>query len=363
MLKNWQEEFMGFKDFVYLHPNEVQIREGRVSIKENIRLEFWRQLRVIVISFAEQKFPELITEARLLSKHYLKTEYDLAKTMMFNTTSTVSELSSFLHNPDGVIEKRLFELVLDLLRNRIDFHTFEFNASRDIGASFGSLCRRGYEKWVLFSLVRLLKSDASFIVPLRKPTLAELFMLIASDHKESVPTPQKHRLSISEYKTKPIFTIPEILVHSTKLNRYLAFRSDITSAILSAVNTHCKMEWYVLDSLLGSKIQEPLDVWGVGLTLLYIADTPDQISLVADAKRICRPDLMLECREQLGWYGLDEIKRINRHHESLRPRLGTCVVSRGKVPHRVYSQFDEDIHIIDVGFDSAKLNPIISLLT
>ena len=137
------------------------------------------------------------------------------------------------------------------------------------------------------------------------------------------------------------------------MNKYIATRSQTGKPFGIATNTSEKREWYPLDSITALK---------PGLTLIYVSDNPEEISLVADAKRICRPDLIIECKVQRDWYEREGLEKVKFHHNSLKPRLGSHLVSSELVPEQVYEELGEAIHILNVGFDQFKLESIIRVL-
>lgn len=46
----------------------------------------------------------------------------------------------------------------------------------------------------------------------------------------------------------------------------------------------------------------------------------------------------------------------------LKPTLETYIVTKEPVPEQGYEELEEDIQILNVGFDQSKLEPIISVL-
>jgi hypothetical protein len=139
-----------------------------------------------------------------------------------------------------------------------------------------------------------------------------------------------------------------------------------------ASNASDKREWYPLDPM--------VDLWPSS-TLTFIADNPEEISLVADAKKICRPDFIIECRGQKDWFEKEGLGKLKLHNDSLKPILGIYIVSKDTVPEKAYKEFVSkqvsnesaseqepkkqvaNICILTVGFDQTKLEPIINKMT
>lgn len=377
MPNSWQIAYEELQGFIAEKP-EVGIGESVISIPGDVRPEFYRLFGTVRSAFVEEKFPRLLNEAGTLSENYTKSEQEVTEFLGLDDVSMAAGLHRFLHNPrDGLI-RGLFDPLFDLLKGKINAETFEQGVSRNIEASFRDSYRLGYEKWVLLSLIKLLDSDKSFRVILPRPTSHELIKHLPTS-KESVPPPEESKRLSLEHQLSLIFTVPDFIVHSVKMGGYLAVRSEFRQAMWTASNASEQREWYPLGSI---------GALAPSLTLIYVAGNPEEISLVADADRICRPDLIIECREQKDWFEKEGLEKIKLHHDSLKPTLGTYIVSREPVPEQAYKELvpeqvskepaseqeqkptreqepenqGADIHILTVGFDQSKLEPIVSAL-
>ncbi len=156
-------------------------------------------------------------------------------------------------------------------------------------------------------------------------------------------------------------------------------------------------EWYYRSSLTrdyGEAVRWP-DL------MVYASDELEDLALVADYSRICRPDIIIECLEQKDWYQAGGLERVKLTHAMLKPKMGTYVVSLETVPEAALTEIlpqpvaveptpqpgteaaapegdaeesapeaasaepeerEPAIHILTVGFDSSKLAPIIDAL-
>ena len=62
------------------------------------------------------------------------------------------------------------------------------------------------------------------------------------------------------------------------------------------------------------------------------------------------------CREQKDWYEKEELEKIKIYHNSLKPTLGTYIVSREPMPELKAVESGRIVfHILTVGFDQSKL--------
>ena len=109
-------------------------------------------------------------------------------------------------------------------------------------------------------------------------------------------------------------------------------------------------------------------------------------ALVADFGRFCRPDIIVECMEQVDWYQKEGLDKVRKNYDFFKPRLGSYIVSRLPVPEEAYKDLmpkpavsklapeqktapeEEpkeqplDIHILTIGYDQSQLAPIIDVL-
>jgi hypothetical protein len=82
-----------------------------------------------------------------------------------------------------------------------------------------------------------------------------------------------------------------------------------------------------------------------------VADNPEDISLVADMQKICRPDLILYCKGRKPRTKTEELKLAG---ESLKPTSGALTI-HGEIPEG--QEQNEDT--VMVGFEQPKLDIVI----
>ncbi len=344
---NWQNAYTELIDFIDKN-SEVKIGADKVRLPANLRPEFWRLFNATRKAFVKEELTNLLGEARLLSENYVKAEQEVTKLLCLDDVSMENSLHRFLHDPIDELARGQFDLLFDLLKEKLDIQTFEERALKNIKASYRSLYRSGYEKWVALSIVKLLEADKLYQLTLRQIAREEKVRMRITAKEPVPPAKESKRLSF-EHEQAPLLVVPDYIVHSTKINRYVSARSEYGAALATASNTSEQRKWYPLDTIVAL---EP------GLNLYYLADKPEEISLVADAQKICKPDLNVECRGQKDWYEKEGLEKVKLHNYMLKPRLGSYIVSREPVPEQKLDS-QEDIHLLTVGFDQSKLAPII----
>ena len=353
MPNNWNKLYIELSDFITKHP-EVEIEGNKVRIPSNIRPEFYQIFNAARTAFVEENFPDLLSEATVLSQNYLEVKQEEIRLLGLDELSMEIGLNRFMSDPVNELRRGLFDPLFDLLKGKIGIETFEQRSSRNIKTSFKPLYRLGYEKWVSISLLQQLKADKLFqVTPDEFASDEERAIMRTTSPEKEAPDPEESKHLSFKYEDEATFTVPDFIVHSTRINRFIALRAQMGEAYATASNFSKNMEWLSLDS---KTALEP------GITLIYMADKPKEISLVADAKKICRPDLIIECKEQKDWYereGLGKIKAVN---DSLKPKFGTYIISKETVSEETLNELGEGINLLTVGFDQSKLEPIISVL-
>lgn len=389
----WQQAYTELTEFITGHP-EIEIGVSVISLPESVRPGFYRLFDAVRLAFLEEKFPAEIDEARSLSRSYLKVEQEVIKLLGVVAVTLPDKLDGFLHDPANELISSLTFLLFDLLKGKSNFEAFEQSATGIVESSFRDLHHSGYVKWLGLSLVRLLEADKAFEVASSAGRGDEVNGGMSySQAKVALSEESMHlRFSFGQESSFQL-VVPEFIVHSAKIDRYVAVTSALVKGHWSASNTTEKREWYPIDSIRARYGPAPLkpDL------LIYIGESPKDIALVADTDKICRPDLIIECREQKGWYEKEGLTKVKRHHAALKPKLGTFIVSQKPVPEQAYKELlsgeaakkgipeqpsqdsvqepasqlpeqvdgkqgKEAIHIITAGLDQPNLEPIVEAL-
>ena len=356
MLTGWYQAYTELKDFVTGH-HEIEVNKDVIAIPEKVRPKFYRLFDAGRTTFIEENFSALLYKSRALSERYTKVEEEVINLLRLDGISMSVGLHRFLRDPKNQLVRGLFDPLFDLLRGKTNVEAFEEEASRSIENSFKEVYRLGYEKWVVLSLVKLLESNKSFHVPLRQPTFKEIMKRLPTS-EEPVPLPEESNSLSFEHEMMPILIVPDFIVYSAKIDRYIAVRSEFKQAIWIVADINQEREWYTFDFI--TEKNAPVDLES-GL-LVYIDDSPEDLALIADSTKVLRPDLIVECVEPKDWCGEDELENVKLRHDVFKPKLGTYVVCGGPVPEHIPEKLETDIHLLTVGFDQSKLDPIINVL-
>ncbi len=355
MSKRWEKAYLELKAYTDKNP-KIEINKNVTAIPRDVRPEFYRLFDAVRVAFLEEKHGALLDEAALLGKNYTKAEQEAMTPLGLTDIKVPVSLDLLVKNPVNGLMRPLFDPLFNLLKGKTDADAFEQEASIDVEKFFNMLFRSGYEKWVVLSLLGQLSPDEALTIPIEAvPADCETEIDLAPGLREdSVPGPKEvKRLSLN-HDWEAILLVPDLIVHSTKLNRYVSVRTDLAYARWSAREVSDKREWHRFRRVMGQ--HTPVTHWPD--LVIYTDDNPEDLALVADFGRFCRPDIIVECMEQSGWYQQGDLESVVHNHDFLKPRLGSYIVSRVTAPEEA----PPNIHILTVGYDQSLLAPIIDAL-
>jgi hypothetical protein len=176
--------------------------------------------------------------------------------------------------------------------------------------------------------------------------------------------PQESTYLSFVHDTPPVFIVPDFIIYSAKINRYVSFRSEIgaldvkAEVMWTASDLSEAMEWYTLKSL-----REKYGPMDLGFCLIiYVDHRLKATALIADSERICRPDLILVCIGQDDPFA-ENWERASFYKRVLKPRRGLFILSKGSVRESLPDAMEEDMNFIEVGFNRSKMGFIINALT
>ncbi len=371
MSQTWRQKHTAVTDFVVNHP-EIKIGSSVVRIPETVRPEFNRFSWNAREAFLEETSRALLDEAEVLSQEYLKVKEEVIKLLGLEGISSLIPVDSFLANPAGALINALRGPFFDLLKGRMDITGYEKEASAVLMSSFDLFYQRGYEMWLVLSLIKLLEADKSFRVDTDEFDCDEYFA-----HGPGVVTQVLKPKELNElsFKHNPEIGIlvADQIVHSSKYGQYFSFRPHIVKPIGPINSKSVKREWLLLPV-------NTIRYMERNAIMVYTDKSLEELVLIADSKYFCRPDLILVCFGLKKLYKENSLDKINDYQDNFKPRLGTYVVSReplvkempeAKRPdivpgepatEKVSEDEPVDIHFLPVGFDRPKLEHIVNLL-
>ncbi|MFA6612150.1 MAG: hypothetical protein WCS64_01035 [Dehalococcoidales bacterium] len=362
----WQNRYLLLKDFISKH-EEIRITSEFTRIPKNVREEFYARFDDVRKTFVEETMPELLQDAVTLSQNVNREEKEVKGLLGLEAVEYNVVLQWLLLDPQGFVLRETFDLLFGLLKQKYESGVFEQLAKQNVASFFRENFPRGFEKWVELSLIQLLKADKMFQFDECEVPLADAHR-VGGNVIEEVPLPVESRRLEFRGEAEKAFILPSFTINSAVLNHYVSIRSDAQNAMAVANHINETKDWLRLDS--AGHIMEALKK--PGITLLYVARKPEDIALIADQKKILRPDMILGCKVFENW-SYDNLETVNLLRNSLKPRIGTFIISKHAVSEQVHNELiftrdsenkdaDSPVKILVSDYDKDSLAPIIDSL-
>ncbi len=339
----WKEEFESLACFISENPGIV-INTSEVSIPQNLREEFYARFDKIRNALVETHYSALPVDVDALCKHYLQAEKEVIALLGIEGISMPVDLHAFLHTPKQGLARMIYTRLFDLLQGKTTLDVFEEQCIAELKTSSADLFRLGYEWWAGLVLIKLFEPDESFFVDLDsdyKPYLTEL--------KE---------ISFGRQAHHPTIRVPEFVLHSQKLGRYVAVKMAIAR----------ELEEYAV------RIKPPVRprkrtgdtsfALDSRVMLVSFMSSREEVPIIADIydRTLTSPDWMVECVTKTDMNDPDVLEQVRLHASGLNPKLGICLVVMDRESNEQFGDVSENIHPVNVGFDQSKLQSVVSAL-
>ncbi len=342
-LHYWKQEYQLLDGFVAANP-EIIITANEISIPQKFRDEFYRRFDDVRRAVVEEHYSTLPVNVEALSENYLRIEKEITELLGIAGISIPMDLFSFLHNPKDGLIRILYNKTFDMLQRKTTVEAYEVQSGNDLRTAAANLYRLGYELWAALVLIKLLEPDEALLVDLDddyKPFLREL--------KDIAFGRQAHH---------PTMRIPEFVLHSRKLDKYVAVKMALAREIETFVvpvkpPVRPRKKTGDTSFALDSRVM-----------FLSFMSSRDEIPIIADIydRTLTSPDCMVEYITENELRDADSIGQVKQHLEAMRPRLGTCLVLIDCSPETMPEKIPDNIHPVSVGFDRSRLQSAVDLL-
>ncbi|NLE73710.1 MAG: hypothetical protein GX604_03650 [Actinobacteria bacterium] len=349
----WVQAYEELCNFISLEPG-IDIRKDSVSIDAAVRTRFYQLFDGVRAAFLAECVGEKLDAALDLSRHHERLENEVMKSLGLREMVMSSDLSRYLRDPFKQLLRELWDPLFELLKGTLESpEEFEAPAKEALEDAFDRLYVLGYEKWVQLSLIQSLHADRVFEVPLATPT-SKQFIKHRPDTVHSIPPPEpSDRLVFDVIRRAPAL-VPDFIVRSQLLGRHVGIITAVGKAIWKAGNHSDRREWLDLADLVGEFGLVELNP----SALLYIDDNVDDLALVADSEKLCRPDALVDVTHIQDWAdesAAEYLRKVRLWHTALKPTMGTFVMNRHPVPNDLAAGTNNGLHISKLGFESFRL--------
>lgn len=343
MMMKWKQDCDLLRKYIADH-SEILINSSEVSIPQAHRDEFYRQFDQLRLDFVDDHSAAISVDFNSLSENYLKIKEEIIELLKLESIDMPVDLFSFMHTPREGLMRILYNKTFDLLQGKTGIEEFEAQAVCDLQAVASELYRLGYEQWAGLAIIKLLEPDEAFLVDLDddyKPFLTEL-----------------KSISFGRQAHHPTMRIPEFVLRSRKLNKYVAVKMVLAN----------ELEGYAAPFKPAvrprKKTGDTSFALDTRIMFLSFMNSPKDIPVIADIYdlKLTNPDWMMEFAAVNEFDDPDSLDQVNRHLEAMKPKLGSCLILVGSGKELLSEEMPEKIRVIAPGFDQAMLQTVVDAL-
>ncbi|MCL2679016.1 MAG: hypothetical protein FWF18_01785 [Dehalococcoidia bacterium] len=339
MAHTWQNYYDELKKYIADHP-AIKITPKVVTLFDDERPEFYRLFDAVRTAFVRERFAAQLEKAYDMGRGW-KEACDTVKSEMFLEGIDVqSHLKWFLDDPVYGLMHWLFDPLFDLLKDKIDLDGFIAAGDAVVSERFRLLYREGYERWGTLALLHLLAPDRLWLGKTHD-FYTDNFLekdIVEGLNIDWVHDPEESKKLVFNNLIRASFVVPDVLVHTPKLNTYIGLRAGWYAPRWNAKEISRRHEW--VDLLQLYRDYGTGQIWP-DLTLLAADERPEELRLMADHKRMARPDVIIEFMEEDEWWDAAHVEAIIRHDLVSNPRFGTFIISRAAVPGEAFQPLPE----------------------
>jgi Ni,Fe-hydrogenase III component G len=344
-LTDWKDEYARLRGHIAAHP-EIVLTKNEISIPQPLRDEFYRIFDDIRRAVVAKHLDVLSVGARTLSERYIRIEKEVAGLLGVKEIGMPIDLRVFLHNPEEGLVRAVYNCLFALIQGKIDEAEFENLAKESIAASVAELFRLGYERWAGLEIIKLLEPEEAFFVGLDedfKPYLREL-----------------EDVSFGKQWHHPTMRIPEFVIRSRRFNSLVAVKMALAMEIEEYVVT---IKPPVRPKKRTGDTSFSMDS---RVALLSFLESEKKIPVYADIYDGTRtsPDLLVEFINMNSAGGEEEVfERARRHIEILNPKFGCTLIAPIDNFQTDSEMIPENVRLVSLGFDTAKLETELAVLS
>ncbi len=340
---DWEKQYLKLGEFIAGH-SEIVIKKGEVSVPQNLRSDFYRHFddvrRAVVLANYSSEF----LDAEALSRKYVQLEKEIRELLGLEAIRMPVDLYSFLHNPKEGLARAIYSPLFESLQAEASLEEFGERMANDLQSAAEGLFRLGYQFWAALLLIKLLEPDEAFSVALDQ------------DHRPCAKGIKD--ISFGRQVPHQTLRIPEFLIHSRKLNQYVAFKMPPMR----------EMEMYVARDKPPIRPRKETGDTSTVLDsralILCFMPSLENIPVLVDIYEWTGtdPHWIIETIRAVDLEDADTILRVKQHKEALNPKLGACLIVMDGEYEDGRCHVPDGVRTVAMGFDTSKLQAVVDEL-
>jgi hypothetical protein len=340
----WKNKFEILQDYIASNP-EIYIDKHEISIPEHLREKFYEYFDDIRNTFVTDLFASMPLDVDTLCDNYMQSEKEVMGSLKIDRVDLPIDLMSFLHNPREGMVRWLYNRLFEMIQQKITMEEFEKIAEIDLVSTTAAIYRLGYEAWAAFTIIMLLEPDKANSVELDdnfEPFIGEL-----------------REIAFGRQFNHSTKRIPEFIIHSKKLNSYIAIKMPLAREVNAYYPPH-----EIPQKMMRDRTGDTSYVLDNRIMFLSVIKDLHSIPVYAEVheRKIKSPDIIIEFLTEQDMNDTDRNAQIQYRVQIMQPKHGGNIVimNPGKKTDALAqgSAFD----VFSAGFEKAKLQPIIEKL-
>lgn len=259
--------------------DRVRIRRDLVSVPSDLRPAFYSKLDALLEELVDKQCRDLLPEAQALGSRYQETASSLITKSNLQQIDLPHTLAAYLDNPKKAIATSMYPLVFDFLQGHLDRDGLVHTAHKSMQQHAETLFRCGYEFWVFFCMLNLLRPQGFFSVDFGADLEPVIQDSIVFEPGRQSPFPERR--------------IPDTVV-ATGEGEYYALKFESVSEIAYYDVPITRRR----DNTLGGHSQQ---IIGQRAMLVYRIASAEDIPTIAnrDERAVSPPDIVIEVNTEL----------------------------------------------------------------
>ncbi len=342
----WKQEYDILKNYISANP-DISIGQWETSIPRHLRDEFYSRFDQVRKAFVKSWQSQFFVELSTLGKAYIEAEERLFTKLALNKHIELPvDLATILYSPEDGMMRLVYDRLFELVQGKITENDFERMAQQNLNQKALEMFRLGYELWVAISIMLLLEPDGIFNVSLDK------------DDKPFVSALEQIVIGAQHHHAAK--RIPELILHSKRLNTHIAFKMPVTREV-DLYNLPAELP---TQRMLRDRTGDSSMALADRMIFISIVPDIDKIPVFADLheRKVMSPDLTIEFLMRHEISDTETMNHIQNRMQIMNPRLGgKILVINPKTELEVF-ETGKNITAYSAGLDGRKLQPIIDKL-
>lgn len=344
MIQGWKQAYWSLTDYIKSNPS-INIEPAVTAIPPDVRPGFYAVFDQVREAFIVDNFKDELDAAKNLSREYKQLAGDIVSIMDIQPEIELNpRLKWLMDDPLNGLMRLIYSPLFDLLKGKLDEEEFVQTCHVEFGSVFDDLYRKGFNLWVILALLELFEPSELMWVPQKEPNAINSLKELYKQGARVEPIPDITHTSLLSFEpgTWDTFIVPDIVFYSAKLNKYVAMRRSLpvntNEPYLVAKQRTSEREWLSFRQL--SRIFNLANHWPD--ILIYCAEKPQTLNLIADFDYLLRPDMAIDTFNQYSSFNAGEAGRIRSHQQHLKPFKGTTVLYQNNIPDEAVKAFSPD---------------------